>query len=158
MQRTDLIESMRRYDFGLSVSVAIVLAVASLALAKLVESDGVHRSGIADAISFVLFIGLVGIAIFLRFRNLRRLIKDLPPAETALKAGDGFALSAAQLPKPAILLMTVLGLLGCIGAVTGLLHEWRSGEWMTVSLLVVAAAGSRVIAWYYAQIWRHRVK
>jgi hypothetical protein len=159
MQRTDLIDSMLRHDIGLAVSLSIVLALTSLALSQLLGSDGTtHKGGVADAISFVLFIAVVGIAFLLRFRNIRRLVKNLPSTETVLKAEDEYGLWAAQLPKPAILVVTVLGSIGCVGAVVGLLHVLRSGEWAAVPLLIVAAAGSGVVAWYYTQTWRHRAK
>jgi hypothetical protein len=154
MQRTELIDSMLRYDLGLAVSLSIVFAVVALALTNLITSGG----GLADAILFVLFMGLVGVAVRLRFRSVRRLVENLPPAETVLKAGEEYALWAAQLPKPAILLMAILGLLGCIGTVAALLYELRSGEWSSVPLLIVTAGGSGMIAWYYAQTWRHRGK
>jgi len=159
LQRTDLIDSMLRYDLGLVVSLSIVLALATLALSQLLGSDGAtHKGGLAVAMSFVLFIGAAGITFLLRLRNVRRLVKGLPPAETALKAVDEYALLSAQLPNPAIVLMMILGLLGCIGTVMGIFYGLRSGEWGAMPLLVAAAAGFGVMAWYCAQTWRHRVK
>jgi hypothetical protein len=84
MQRTDLIEAMLRYDLWLCVSLSIVLALATLALSQLLGSDGTtHRGGFADAMSFVLFIAATGVAFLLRLRSIRRLVKNLPSAETA---------------------------------------------------------------------------
>jgi hypothetical protein len=159
MQRADLIDSMLRYDLGIGVCFAIVLAGASLALTKMDGfNSGTGRTGIADVLMSVLFLGSIGLFAFLRFRNLRRLVKNLPPAETALTAAGEYALWAAQLPKAVILAVASLGSFGCIATVAGTWHVLRSGDWLAVPLLMFTAAGFDVIAWYYAQTWRHRVK
>lgn len=152
IQRGELVDSMFRHDLGIIVCVMLILVLGLLAVA----TTGWDASGVTDAIELVLFPGLIGLIVLLRFRHLRRLTTGLPELEARPTRRELYQSYALNAPRPLLLIMLGLGPIGFVASVGGLFKAIGARDWASAILQAFIAALCAFAVWYYFQIWKNR--
>ena len=157
-EKNGLVDSLLRSRVALSVGATVVFALAIVFIAQIGGSSDDGGKTARTVLAMLAFFGVCAATVLLSHWHVRRLVKDLPLAETRLTIATEYRLAAAGMPKSTILLAATVGSIGCIGALVATWHVLRSGDWLAVPIAVLSVAAAAWIAWHYAHLWAHRPK